>query len=95
MPIHRFPKIEDARQRWIETFANSYLSRLEYRQVLERKPFICHRHFHILLKFEVRYIGNFSIYLLGAKIQITDILDFYLLRLNQDLMQNCKNVTQE
>ena len=29
------------------------------------------------------------------KIQITDIFDFYLLRQNQDLRQNCKNVIQE
>ena len=29
------------------------------------------------------------------KIQITDILDFFLLRQNQDLMQNCENVIQE
>ena len=27
--------------------------------------------------------------------QITDILDFYLLRQNQDLMQNCEHVIQE
>ena len=37
--IHRFPKRGDARQRWIEACANSYLSRLEYRQVVERKCF--------------------------------------------------------
>ena len=29
------------------------------------------------------------------KIQITDIFDFYLLRQNQDLSQNCENVIQE
>ena len=36
VPIHRFPKRGDAGQRWIETCANSYLSRLEYCQVVER-----------------------------------------------------------
>ena len=45
VPIHRFRKREDARQRWIEACANSYLSRLEYPQVLERQYFVCHRHF--------------------------------------------------
>ena len=30
-------------------------------------------------------------FLLLTKIQITDIFDFYLLRQNQALMQNCEN----
>ena len=45
VPIHRFPKRGDAGQRWIEACANPSLSRLEYRQVVERKSFVCHRHF--------------------------------------------------
>ena len=49
----------------------------------------------MLLKFAVRCIGKFSVYLLKIKIQITDIFDFYLSRQNQDLMQNCENVIQE
>ena len=32
--IHRFPKRENAGQRWVEAWANPYLSRLEYLQVL-------------------------------------------------------------
>ena len=43
--IHRFPKRENAGQRWIEACANPYLSRLEYLQVVENKFFVCHRHF--------------------------------------------------
>ena len=43
--IHRFPKRGYAGQRWIETCANSYLSRLEYLQVVKRQYFVCHRHF--------------------------------------------------
>ena len=54
-----------------------------------------HRHFHMLLRFEVRCMGKFSVYLLEIKIQITDIFDFYLLRLNQDLIKKCENVIQE
>ena len=42
-PIHRFSKSGDAGQRWIKTCANSYLSRLEYLQVVERQYFVCHR----------------------------------------------------
>ena len=49
----------------------------------------------MLLRFAVRCIRKFSVYLLEIKIQITDIFDFYLLRQNQDLMQNCENVIQE
>ena len=49
----------------------------------------------MLLRFAVRCMGKFSVYLLEIKIQITDIFDFYLLRQNQDLMQNCENVIQE
>ena len=45
MSIHRFPKRENAGQRWIEACANPYLSRLEYLQVIERQFFVCHRHF--------------------------------------------------
>ena len=45
MPIHRFPKRGDAGQRWIEACANSYLSRLEYLQVVKIKYFFCHRNF--------------------------------------------------
>ena len=45
VPIHRFPKRGDAGQRWIEARANSYLSRLQYFQVVERKFFVCYRHF--------------------------------------------------
>ena len=45
MPIHQFPKRGHAGQRWIGACANSYLSRLEYRQVVEWKFFVCHRHF--------------------------------------------------
>ena len=41
MPIHRFP-MRDAGRRWIEACANSYLSRLEYLQVVERQYFDCH-----------------------------------------------------
>ena len=37
VPIHRFPKRGDAGQQCIETCANSYLSRLEYFQVVEKK----------------------------------------------------------
>ena len=49
----------------------------------------------MLLRFAVRYIGKFSVYLPEIKIQIADIFDFYLsLRLNQDLMQNYENVIQ-
>ena len=95
VPIHRFAKRGDTGQRWIEACANSYLSRLEYRQVVERKLFACHRNFHMLLRFEVRCIRKFSVYLLEIKIQFTDIFDFYLLRLNQDLMLNCENLIQE
>ena len=40
VPIHRFPKRGDAGQRWIEACANFYLSRLEYRQVIERKFYV-------------------------------------------------------
>ena len=40
--IYRFPKRENAGQRWIEACANPYLSRLEYLQVL-RQFFVCHR----------------------------------------------------
>ena len=43
--IHRFPKREDIGQRWIEACAKSYLSRLEYPQVVGRKFFVFHRHF--------------------------------------------------
>ena len=43
MTIHRFPKRGDARQRWIEACVNSYLLRLEYLQVVERKVFVWHR----------------------------------------------------
>ena len=50
---------------------------------------------HMLLRFVVRCIGKFSVYFLEIKIQITDIFDFYLLRQNQDLTRNCKNVIQE
>ena len=49
----------------------------------------------MLLWFAVRCIGKFSVYLLEIKIQITDILDFYLLRQNQDLMKNYENTIQE
>ena len=45
VPTHRFPKRGDAGQRWIEACANSYLSRLEYLQVVERQYFVCHRSF--------------------------------------------------
>ena len=45
VPIHRFLKRGDARQRWIEDCANSYLSRLKYLQVVKRKYLVCHRHF--------------------------------------------------
>ena len=37
VPIHQFPKRGDAGQRWIEDCTDSYLSRLEYRQGVERK----------------------------------------------------------
>ena len=40
MPIHRFPKREDAGQRWTEACANSYLSSLEYLQLVERQYFV-------------------------------------------------------
>ena len=40
----------------------------------------------MLLRFAVRCIGTFCVYLLEIKIQITDIFDFYLLRQNQDLI---------
>ena len=43
--IYRFPKRGDVGQRWIEACANSYLSRLEYLQVVKRQYFVCHRHF--------------------------------------------------
>ena len=46
----------------------------------------------MLLRFAVRCIGKFSVYLLEIQIKITDIFDFYLLRHNQDLMQNYENV---
>ena len=49
----------------------------------------------MLLRFAVRCIGKFSVYLLEIKIQITDIFDFYSLRQNQDLMQNYENIVQE
>ena len=49
----------------------------------------------MLLRFAVPCIGEFSVYLLEIEIQITDIFDFYSLRLNKDLMQNCENVIQE
>ena len=49
----------------------------------------------MLSRFAVRCIGKYSVYILEIKIQITDILDFYLLRQNQDSMQNCENVIQE
>ena len=39
MPIHLCPKRGDAGQQWIEGCVNSNLSRLEYRQVVERKIF--------------------------------------------------------
>ena len=45
VPINRFPNRGDAGQRWIEACANSYLSRLEYLQVVERQYFVCHRRF--------------------------------------------------
>ena len=45
VPIHQFPKRGDAGKRWIEACANSYLSRLEYRQITERIFFVCHQHF--------------------------------------------------
>ena len=45
VPIHLFPKRGHAGQRWIEACANPYLSGLEYLQVVERKSFVCHRHF--------------------------------------------------
>ena len=79
--IHRFPKRGDAGKRWIKAYANSYLSRLEYRQVVKRKFFVCHRHFHLLLRFTVRSIRKFSVYRLEIKIQITHIFDFYLLHI--------------
>ena len=47
MSIHRFPKRENARQRWIQACANPYLSRLEYLQVVERQFFVCHRNFEV------------------------------------------------
>ena len=40
----------------------------------------------MLLRFAIRCIGKFSVYLLKIKIQITDIFDFYLLPQNQDLL---------
>ena len=43
--IHRFPKEENAGQRWIEACSNPCLSRLGYLEVLGRQFFICHRHF--------------------------------------------------
>ena len=43
----------------------------------------------MLLRFADRCIGKFSVYFLEIKIRITDIFYFYLLRKNQDLMQNC------
>ena len=46
----------------------------------------------MLSGFAVRCIGKFSVYFLEIKIQITDIFDFCLLRLNPELMQNCENV---
>ena len=45
VPIRRFPKRGDAEQRWIETFANSYLSRLEHLQIVKRQYFVGHQHF--------------------------------------------------
>ena len=38
--IHRFPKRGDTGKRWIEACAISYLSRLEYRQIVERKFYV-------------------------------------------------------
>ena len=49
----------------------------------------------MLSRFAVRCIGKFFVYLLEIKIQITDIFHFYVLRQNQDLMPNCKNVIQD
>ena len=43
--IHRFPKRENAGQRWIEACVNPYLSRSEYLQVIERQFFVCHWRF--------------------------------------------------
>ena len=45
VPNHRFPKRGNAGERWIEDCTNSYLSRLEYLQVIEKQFFVCHRHF--------------------------------------------------
>ena len=77
VPIHRFATRGNAGQQWIEACANSYLSRLEYLQVVERKFCVCHRNFHMLLRFAVRCIGKFSVYLLEIKIQITNIFTYY------------------
>ena len=49
----------------------------------------------MLLRFAVRHIGKFSVCLLKIELQITDIFYFYLLRQNQNLMQNCENVIKE
>ena len=45
VPIHLFSKRRDARQRGTEACANFYLSRLEYRQVVDRKFFVWHQNF--------------------------------------------------
>ena len=43
----------------------------------------------MLLRIALRWTRKFSVYLLEIKLQITAIFDFYLLRQNQDSMQNC------
>ena len=37
VPIHLFPKRGDSGQRWIKAFANAYMSRVEYLQLVERQ----------------------------------------------------------
>ena len=49
----------------------------------------------MLLRFAVRSIRKFSVYILEIKIQSTYNFDFYLLRQNKDLMQNCENAIQD
>ena len=67
--IHRFPKRGDSEQRWIEACANSYLSRLEYRQVVEKK-------FFLLLKPKVVHLRPFLSSLPFSKFRKENLMYF-------------------
>ena len=64
--------LRDCALSWIKNTKFSVLIVVVPRNRVRRKFFVCHRHFHMLLRFAVRWIGKFSVYLLEIKIQIPE-----------------------